>query len=152
MKRLVQQIEELISYVQYTDKVNESVSKTTVGWQIDHAAQVLTGICYTLEQSDPKQYKWKFSLAGNYVMLTGKIPRGVGKAPKEVRSQERFFEEQHLLDRLAQAKAGVEGLPSMDDKAYFHHPYFGDFRKKKAVKFVGIHTEHHLKIIRDMLR
>lgn len=152
MKQLAQQIEELISYVQHTDKVNESISKTTVGWQIDHAAQVLAGICDVLQKSDPKQYKWKFSLAGNYIMLTGKIPRGVGRAPKAVRSQERSFEKQHLLDQLAKAKAGVEGLPSIDDKAYFNHPYFGDFRKKKAIKFVGIHTEHHLKIIRDMLR
>ena len=84
-------------------------------------------------------------------MFFGYIPRGKGKAPKQVAPKEEFTTEQ-LKPLLSTAKSNVDGLSTLDKIVNFNHPYFGVLNKKQTVKFLGIHTHHHLKIIKDILK
>ena len=36
--------------------------------------------------------------------------------------------------------------------AYFRHLIFGNLNKKRTIRFLQIHTAHHLKIIQDILK
>lgn len=149
---LVQQIEELASYIEHRDHKNTNITKTTVGWQLDHALQVVISIIKMLETSDPKEYKWRFSASKLYIMARGVIPRGIAKAPREVRSKKEQFEANYLEGLVEEAKKRLENIEQIHPKAFFEHPYFGKMKKKETIKFMGIHTEHHLKIVRDMLK
>lgn len=152
MTLLQKQIEELNTYIKDKDHRNTNVSQVTVGWQLDHALRVIIGVIKMLKASDPKQYKWKFSLSKIYIMSRGVIPRGVGKAPKSVRSKQQEFEMSYLEELVLAAKEELRDLDSIHSKAFFEHPYFGKMKKKETLKFIGIHTEHHLKIMRDILK
>jgi hypothetical protein len=34
---------------------------------------------------------------------------------------------------------------------FFEHPYFGKLKLKETIRFLEIHTQHHLDIIRDII-
>ncbi|MFN8364825.1 MAG: hypothetical protein U0T78_06125 [Cloacibacterium normanense] len=38
----------------------------------------------------------------------------------------------------------IKNLPS---QSYIEHPYFGHLDVKQTLKFLKIHTQHHLKIV-----
>jgi len=46
----------------------------------------------------------------------------------------------------------LDELAKVEEVQFFTHPFFGDLKKKETISFLSIHTEHHLKIIREMLR
>ena len=60
---------------------NQMVSEANVGWHIMHSCLVITSITKAIMNSDPSQYKKKFSWKAFFVLLFNKIPRGKAKAP-----------------------------------------------------------------------
>jgi hypothetical protein len=59
------------------------------------------------------------------------------------------FNTQESLKNTYQA---ITYLKDCEENQYFMHPFFGQLNKKQTIKFLAIHTEHHLKIIRDILK
>ena len=84
-------------------------------------------------------------------MLTGYIPRGRARVPKDVRNDKEITKET-ILEFLGKTKTQISKVEGLHKNSYFPHPIFGDISKKEAIRFIEVHTEHHLKIIRDMLK
>lgn len=82
---------EFENYLQHFEKQNYLVSKSPVGWQIDHSLKVINNIVLALKNSNPADYKYNFNLKRSIIFFRKKIPRGVGKAPKSVRSFKIYF-------------------------------------------------------------
>lgn len=144
------QIKELKSYFSIKDKKKESVSNATIGWQIDHILKVIFGVISSLQKSNPKDYQWKFNALRTTILTSGIIPRGKGKAPEVVNSKKEIFETAALEELLEKVNQKLIALEKLAPDAFFEHPYFGSLNKKNAIKFLTVHTEHHLKIIRDI--
>lgn len=152
MKRLAVQLTELKSYLPKASTHNPAVSESTIGWQIAHSVKTILGIMRALEQSDATTYQWKFNRSRALVFAFEYIPRGSGKAPKVVQPKESDLEPEQLEKRLNIAEGQLKVLEKLDPKVNFMHPYFGQLNKAQAIKFLVIHTKHHLKIIRDILK
>ena len=133
------------------EKTNSKISKSTIGWQIDHCLLVVNGIIKQLEISNPADFQPKWSFFKFLILTTGKIPRGKARAPKLVNPME-VATAQELKTKIELAKKNVLKLTSFPEGFFFKHPYFGDMNKKQTEKFLAIHTKHHLKIIQDILR
>jgi hypothetical protein len=148
LNKLVAFLEEKIPLM---DKVNTTISAATVGWHIQHSLLVINSIINGLKQSDPNTYQWKFNLSRTLIWTIGKIPRGKGKAPKVVQPQAEITKEL-LLEHVEKAKSSVALLHSIQKNQYFLHPYFGHLNLKPTIKFLKIHTKHHLDIINDIAK
>lgn len=147
---LNKQLEELKSFMPYTNKITKDVSQSSVGWQIFHILKVINLIATAIKKSDAKnyietsnEYKSKFFEA-NY------FPRGVAKAPKFALPPE-SFNSYDLEEQLNLAKQSVMEIAATETNANFEHFIFGVLNKKESEQFLTIHTEHHLKIIREIL-
>lgn len=151
MKNLSNQLKEIESFLPKMDLKNSSISKVTVGWQVNHSLKVINSVYKSLEISIPSNYIKKNSFAKSFIMLTGFIPRGKARAPKAIKIEEAVSLED-LKRRLKFAFENVENLKKLQKGSYFSHPYFGDLRLKESVRFLRIHTEHHLKICREILK
>ena len=150
VKVLEAQLEEMRDYVPHKAQLNIKVSKAPVGWHLAHNLKVIHSILTTLENSDPDQYRSSFSWKKELVYLTGMIPRGKARAPKKVIPEENISEGE-LRQQIDSAKTGINLIASHSRNSFFEHPFFGHIKRDETAKFLVIHTEHHLKIIRDIL-
>ena len=151
MKSLIQLLETLESNITNQEKINTHISSSSVGWHIAHTTKVLARVTTAVKDADPLQFKPKFNLVKTIVFATNIIPRGKGKAP-EASKPEGEITKESLGAGIEKAKEKVKELYTLDPNKYFKHPYFGDVKLKGCIKFLTIHTNHHLKIINDILK
>ena len=151
MHELLRLINLLEDQITMNDKENNTISSAKTGWHIQHSLLVINSIVNALKQSNPANYHWKFNLNRVFIFTINKIPRGKGKAPKAVQPKAEITHNV-LHESVALAKINVHLLGSLHKNQYFLHPYFGHLNVKSTVKFLKIHTKHHLKIINDILK
>jgi hypothetical protein len=151
MKNLDNILHKLATYIPDHNQSNQAISEVAVGWHIEHSLLVIKQITSTVAQSEPKLYKYKFNLSRFFVFLSMTIPRGKAQAPKVVIPVDEITIET-LQESLKNTYQAVAYLKDCQEKQYFMHPFFGLLNKKQTIQFLAIHTEHHLKIIRDILK
>lgn len=147
-KRVESILPEIKSYIPEYKKVIEKISQKSLGWQIDHSLKVVISICETLLSSNPNEFKPKFNGLKTAIFLSNYIPRGKGKAPKITTTDNISLEE--LNSQFTRVNELLPQLNSLPSKSHFKHPLFGHLDLKDSIKFLYIHTYHHLKIMRDI--
>jgi len=151
MKNLEILLDQFESRIPLFEKENLAISKSNIGWHIEHSLLTLNGVIKFLTHSNPKDYKWKFNFIRIIVMKTGKIPRGKVKAPQIVVPKDTISKTQ-LLANLEQTRKMVLELETISKEHYFEHPFFGKLKRNDTIRFLEIHTNHHLKIIEDIIK
>ena len=149
-KLLAVELVEIESVLPYRDFLSEEVSKVDVAWHMDHSLKVINGVIKNLHSSDPDEYRKEFNFVRMMVFAVGSMPRGVGKAPASTLPPEEIITED-ILDQSNEAKLSVESLNSAHSHSHFNHPVFGLLDLEDSKRFLEIHTNHHLAIIRDII-
>jgi hypothetical protein len=151
MKSMASLIIELENQLPFIEQKNETVSQASVGWHIEHTLLALIKMITAVEHSNPVDYKWKFNLKRSIVLGLGKIPRGKARVPDAVnpKGETSIANINGLLEK---AKQKIVSLESMRPDKYFTHPVFGDVKLKQARRVIAIHTQHHIKIINDIVK
>ncbi|WP_298391884.1 DUF1569 domain-containing protein [Flavobacterium sp.] len=151
MQKLQNLISQLEAKIPFHEKTNPTVSKSTVGWQIEHSLKTIYQITKMVKNSNPQEYQRKFNKSKLFISILGFIPRGKAKAPKVVLPDDIISEESLLLS-LQKVKLALQEWDSFDKNCYFPHPYFGNLNKKSTEWFLNLHTNHHLKIVNDICK
>ena len=133
------------------DKEDLNVSKANIGWHIDHSLKVINSVSEVLKNSDPYQYKKKFNLLRIFIFILGYFPRGKAKSPKKVLPPEIILRED-IEKQIAVAVSNLKGIDAIEENQYFKHPVFSQLNKKQTIRFLKLHTNHHLKIVKDILK
>jgi hypothetical protein len=149
INKLAIQIREMQELSEHWEVKNPSISAESVGWHLLHNLHVINGMIAGLAASDPQAYAPKFSYMKWSILLTKKIPRGKARAPKSAIPT--HIDKDELDAALDRASLSVLNLLNQSPKQYFTHPMFGDLNTRLTTRFLWIHTEHHLKIVRDIL-
>ena len=150
MTKILDLLQKIESNICFSKVSNERISKANVAWHLDHSLKVINSVATVLQKSDA-DYKWNFNLKRDYFLFIKRIPRGKARAPKAVQS----FDEITTVSierQLKTARHLIQEMETMNPKTNFIHPYIGKLNLKQAFIFIAIHTEHHLKIIDDILK
>lgn len=148
IKNQLHKIESLLPEI---DTENSQVSKASVGWHLEHSLLIINSSLKGLTMTNPEAYKPKFSFKKFVFLNFGLIPRGKIKSPKQFFPLETPTKES-IEKLLNLAKERLEAVKNLPSKSYIIHPFLGDFDKKTTLKFLGLHTNHHLKIVGDILK
>lgn len=147
---LAEELAELEALLVYSDSINTKVSKASVGWQIDHSLLTISRIYQALDTSNSEEYKSKFNIGRSIMFTFNRIPRGRAEAPATVRPQP-SPDLDSIKIHLNEAKQALSLIDSLNENAHFTHPLIGMLNRKDTKLFLKIHTNHHLKIIGDVL-
>lgn len=151
MEKIVKQLAELSTYIPQSDRQNLAISNANIGWQIDHSLRVMNQVITALLSSNSAEYKPKFNWRKSFVFFTKKIPRGKVRAPKGILPTEEITESS-LISSVELAHKNIGLLENCAPHHFFVHPFFGQVNVRETFVFIEVHTEHHLKIIRDMCK
>ncbi|WP_431133528.1 DUF1569 domain-containing protein [Psychroserpens mesophilus] len=151
LKKLHIALEAMETHIENHTVSNIKTSHANVAWHIDHSLKVINKVIASLQSSDPKTFKNDFSFLGKVFFTLGFFPRGKAKAPKYVKPPEVILKED-LIAQTELAKANVKTIADLNKNAYFKHPLFGNVNTKRVSRFLYLHTNHHLKIINDILK
>jgi hypothetical protein len=151
MKQLKAALQRLDALANNFTAKNTTVSEGSVGWHIAHCHLVVQSIVAALAASDPALYRWSFNMRRMGVMAVGALPRGKAKAPSRV--QPRAETDLAALAEASQKTAqALQKIPDLPAKAHFKHPFFGVLHTKHSIRTMQIHTNHHVRIIHDILK
>lgn len=145
------QLKEIEQYIVLRDSLDPGVSKVPVAWHLAHSLITINRIYETLEASDPESFKSSFSIPRTISLTFGFIPRGRAQSPQSVRPPE-IIKTEDIYAHLQEARLNLEKFSSLNKKAHFEHPVFKKTNKRQAMRFLKVHTVHHLKIVQDILK
>ncbi len=150
IKKLNKHLDYLENAIPRYSVKNDKVSQRTVGWQIDHSLKAINNVIAYLRTA-PTDKKARINKYGRLFLSMNYIPRGKGKAPKMVLPPDQITEVD-LTEQLDRAKENLRSLDTIDSRVTFKHHYFGILDYKQTIRFLEVHTNHHVKIIRDILK
>lgn len=132
---------------------NPQISAWCIAQQLDHLLKVASSIVRRINQPGVEPLKNGVTFLGRMVLTSGWIPRGRGKAPERLVG---------TICSAAEIEAALVQLETMMDAidvdaarssraATVPHPKFGGLTPSQALRFAAIHTDHHLKIVAEIL-
>lgn len=148
--RLDEHLEELEQGIDQFEMTHTAISEKQIGWHIDHSFRVILAMEIALRQSNPEEYRPKSSLARSILFRRGKIKRGTANAPKLVMSK-RKIKSENLQTMAKLAKDAIRDMQDCNPHCFANHPNVGVLKRDDAMRFIEIHTAHHLDIIRDIM-
>ena len=144
-------LDQLEAQIVNFSRLDPSISEGNVGWHIVHSCLVIDSVIGSVLKSDPSKFKKKFSFKAFMVLLLNQFPRGKAKAPSfTIPSEEE--NPASILNHIKLTRTNLEALLKANKNQYFTHPIFGELNKKDTIRFIYVHTYHHYKIIKDILK
>jgi len=130
---------------------NKDVSKASIGWHLLHILKVINGIYEEADNSNPENYKSESNIKWFYVSFFGKIPRGKVKSPSEFNPKSDIKVDE-IKEELAKARLNIKQWKSLSSKSHYKHPVLGLLNRRKSKRFIKVHSKHHIRIIKDILK
>ena len=150
MNKINNLLNNLEAQIENYSSLNKAISEGNVSWHIVHSCLVINSVCAAVIKSDASKFIKKFSFKAFLVLLLKSFPRGKAKAPSFTMPSEELSTAS-ILKSIQSSRASIEALAKAGKNQYFTHPIFGDLNTGQTFKFLGVHTNHHLKIIKDIL-
>lgn len=145
------QLATIESHIPNKDVINTSVSKSGIAWHLDHSLKVINGVLKVLKKTKPDKYKKELNFKRLVLFATEYVPRGKVKAPKVVHPPENVTTA-NLIKQINTGRENIEDARILEPKVHFRHFIFGTLSKDQTLRFLEIHTKHHLKIVKDILK
>jgi len=144
-------LDQLETKIPYYELHNDTISKVSVGWHIEHTLISFNEYVDLLSKSNPEEYKWSFNFIRNIVLITKIIPRGFGKSP-ETLIPKTHINNKLLTKLLADTRKNIKQFENLSQDTFLEHPVFGQLKLMQAVNFLDTHAKHHLEIIDDIIK
>jgi len=144
------QIDEFRGFVPQRDVASADVSAWSVGMHVHHCGLAMRAIAGSLIECDEPLPSRRLGPRAALILRMGRLPRGVAKAP-DIAMPSKDVDARVLQETLDTSEALLDQLPPVGERSWFRHFALGVLVKRDAVRFMSIHSAHHLKIVTDIL-
>lgn len=145
-------LNQLEGYYSEYEQSNIQISDVSVGWHIEHSLLVANSIIKMLVRSEPSNYSKGINFKKSLFFILKYIPRKKAKAPSAVQPDASSISPESLSTLFIKVRERFSQLDNLPKTAHFKHAYLGTLNKEESCRFMLLHTQHHIKIIKDILR
>ena len=133
-------------------RVAPEVSDWSMAQQLEHVLRSNRSIALAMVRAVDAPSDGGLTESGQRVLDGGAIPRGVGQAPASMRATEAVdLAKLRATWRKMAARYAAMDTSGMDAvQGRVAHQYFGHLTPVEWLRFVGVHTRHHLAIAQDI--
>jgi hypothetical protein len=130
------------------------VSGWSVAQHLDHVIKVNASVANGLLSANLEPLPKGMNILGHVILTIGRIPRGRGRSPaRMVGARVTGLEIDAALSSLERSLAKVKELDlAKPSPPVIGHPRFRALTAPEALRFMAVNTDHHLRIIDDVLR
>ena len=151
-------LDSLVDSEKWLNLRTPEISDWSVGEQLTHVELSLISMAMQCERALRKPATSQDSgpnRIGRMILTKGVFPRGRAQAPKLV-VPKGTVDTDTIRELLSKAKRKWFTIEELSDEisnsnAVSPHPLLGDFTARDWVRLAPIHTEHHLKIVREII-
>ncbi len=155
LHKLNAQLEQSLHLFPQTAVRAEHISKWSVGEHLEHTIEitdyVIRTLCESANSTDPLK---PLTFRGRALLVVGVIPRGVAGSPRQFLPKGKTSTE--INEQLISLRIRIDDLLidplKVDYFLPFAHPTLGALQGRQWLRFLCIHQQHHLKIIKEILR
>ena len=154
VRRQVQELRALAGAPELQLFAESPLSAWTPSEHADHLVKVTTSIVNRILQPDAERVDAPLRMIGRVILTIGRIPRGAGRSPERLRGVRVAPAELHAGLTKLEGKLDELTAELLADSrgAIVPHPRFGGLKPSQALRFAAVHIDHHLRIIKDILR
>ena len=145
---------DLEAWLDRPDVQAPGVSAWSAHRQVEHTVLVadrLLDLVARLDRGEAGESGGRLRWPGRIVLALGRIPRGRGQAPEDLRPQA-TPDVEAVRARLASVRTRLDAPRPRRRTPRAPHPHLGALDARQWRRFVDIHTRHHLAILRDIGR
>ena len=128
------------------------ISGWSIAEQLDHVLKVNSSVLTRIAEK-PLALDKPINMIGRVVLAVGWIPRGKGRSPKSLRGV--VATRNDLIAATARLRAQIDAVSNdliARRDPVVPHPFFGGLTAEQALRFIVVHSAHHMKIVRDIRR
>jgi hypothetical protein len=157
LRDLSRQMDEITSFIGRGDESVCTLKQNISGWsaaeQLDHTLKVNGSVlARVLQDPEPDPLPKPMNLIGRIILALGWIPRGKGRSPKSMRGEPATCPAlETQASKVRQQLEAVTAAHVARSRPLVPHPRFGGLSTEEALRFMVVHTEHHLKIVREIV-
>lgn len=137
----------------------DDVSGWSVAQHLHHVARSAAMMLVAVERlaagSPPAAEGGRVSVVGRAVLLSGRMPRGKGRAPERTRPPDEpdrdAVEASVASSRVVFDRIGAVLPDAAGSRFKVAHPYFGPLDAHQWLRVATIHSDHHFRIIDEIL-
>jgi len=130
----------------------ERISAWSPAEHLDHMYKVAMSIVRRIRDESAEPSRRGINFMGRVILLLGWIPRGA-RAPERLRGTHCTGE--HIETQLGRLEQALDALPldtvAASRSPIVPHPLFGGLTPSQSLRFIVIHTNHHLRIVDEIL-
>lgn len=142
----------LISFLAKDNRSNDKISRWSVYEHLEHILLANIGICKMIIAGETPTEKKRKSILGQASLYFGYIPRGQAESPTYVAPKK--ISESAIKTMLTEYRSLLDNISTLQDlgsnDVVGNHPYFGGLTRVEWIRFMEVHTNHHLKIVKDI--
>ena len=130
---------------------SSEVSDWSVGQQIEHVVRATSALTVLILRNRKPDGTGEQLPIKQMLLEHGSIPRGIAQAP-EVSLPGTDTSRKELEALILKCRNRTSRLSAVDVESVAPHPYLGEMNRDEILRFMVIHLDHHIGIMRDILR
>ena len=146
---LLERLDRVSAFLGFSGVTVADISEWSIGQHAEHVVRATSALTILVMRNRASEGSNESGAMKVALLNQGFIPRGVAQAPEGTLPAEET-DIDALNQLILKTSNRIRRLAEVGPDAAAIHPYLGEMKRDEAIRFMEIHLDHHLQIMREI--